>query len=200
MDFSHEIVSVIKNHPNISRGIHLPLQSGSDKILKKMNRKYTISHYYNIVDIITKELGEFGLSTDLITGFPGETEEDFKETLNAVKNIRFDEAFMYAFSPRTGTPAAEIEKPLSKTEKQDRLSQLITVQRKISLEKLESRIDKKETVIAGRVSKRSNKELLGRTRFNHPVVFKGDQIDLGKEISVEIKGIKRSTLIGEKII
>lgn len=200
MDFPPEIVNVIKNHPNISKGIHLPLQSGSDKILKNMNRKYTISHYNNIVDIIKKELGEFGLSTDLITGFPGETEEDFKDTLNAVKNIRFDEAFMYAFSPRTGTPAAEIEKPLSKTEKQDRLSQLITVQRKISLEKLRSRIDKKETVIAAKTSKRSNEELLGRTGLNHPVVFKGNLNDIGKEILVEIKGIKGSTLIGEKII
>ncbi len=200
MDFSSEIVDVIKNHPNISRGIHLPLQSGSDKILKKMNRKYTISHYYNIVDIITKELGEFGLSTDLITGFPEETEEDFKETLKAVKTIRFDEAFMFAYSPRIGTPAAEIAEPLSREEKLKRLQQLITLQRKISLEKLRSRIDKKETVIASRTSKRSDEELLGRTGLNHPVVFKGNVNDIGKEILVEIRGIKGSTLIGEKII
>lgn len=200
MDFAPEIVKVIKNHPNISRGIHLPLQSGSDRILKKMNRKYTLSHYYNIVDIIAKELGEYALSTDLITGFPGETEEDFKGTLRAVEKIRFDEAFMYAFSPRIGTPAAEITELLSRTEKLERLSQLITVQRKISLEKLRLRIDKKETVIAEKVSKRSHKEILGRTGLNHPVVFKGDLSDIGKEISIEIRNIKGSTLLGEKII
>ncbi|MFA5518411.1 MAG: tRNA (N6-isopentenyl adenosine(37)-C2)-methylthiotransferase MiaB [Spirochaetota bacterium] len=200
MDFSPEIVDVIKNHPNISRGIHLPLQSGSDKILKEMNRKYTISHYYNIVDIITKELGEFALSTDLITGFPDETDKDFKETLKAVKNIKFDEAFMFAYSPRTGTPAAEIAEPLSREEKLERLKQLITLQRKISLEKLRLRIDKKETVIASKTSKKSNEELLGKTGLNHPVVFKGNVDDIGKEILVEIRGIKGSTLIGEKII
>jgi len=198
MDFSPEIISVIKDHEHISRGIHLPLQSGSDRILEAMNRKYTLSHYYKIVDVIKNKLSEFALTTDLITGFPGESEKEFQETLNAVEKIRFDEAFMYSYSPRSGTPASEMKELLNRDEKIDRLNQLITLQRKISLEKLRSRINKKETVIGEKVSKRSDEEIMGKTRFMHPVVFKGELSDIGREICIEIRDVKGSTLIGEK--
>ena len=198
MDFSPEIIGVIRDHENISRGIHLPLQSGSDRILEAMNRKYTLAHYYRIVDELTKELPEFALSTDLITGFPGESEKDFEDTLHAVEKIRFDEAFMYSYSPRSGTPAAEMTELLSRDEKIARLNKLITLQRKISLEKLRSRIDKKEIVIAEKISKRSNEEIMGKTRLMHPVVFKGGPELIGREICIEIRGVKGSTLVGEK--
>ncbi len=198
MDFSPEIISVIRDHEHISRGIHLPLQSGSDRILEAMNRKYTLSHYYRIVDVIRKELSEFALTTDLITGFPGESEKEFQETLNAVEKIRFDEAYMYSYSPRSGTPAWEMRELLNREEKIERLNQLITLQRKISLEKLRSRINKKEIVIGEKVSKRSDQEIMGKTRFMHPVVFKGELSDIGREICIEIRDVKGSTLIGEK--
>ena len=198
MDFSPEIIGVIRDHEHISRGIHLPLQSGSDRILKAMNRKYTLAHYYRIVDAIKTELSEFALSTDLITGFPGESEKEFEETLKAVEKIRFDEAFMYSYSPRSGTPASEMKELLNRDEKIDRLNQLITLQRKISLEKLRSRINKKEIVIGEKVSKRSDQEIMGKTRFMHPVVFKGELSDIGREIRIEIRDVKGSTLIGEK--
>ncbi len=199
MDFSNEIVEVIKDHENISKGIHLPLQSGSDRILSMMNRKYNMDHYLKIIDYISKELPDFALSTDLITGYPGETEEDFTATLKAVEKIRFDEAFMYAYSPRSGTPAAAQKELLSKKEKIDRLNQLITLQRKISLEKLKLRIHKKETVIAEKISKRSSSEIMGKTDLAHPLVFKGDKNDIGRKIIIEVREIKGSTLIGEKI-
>ena len=102
MDFEPEIIEVIKEHDNISKSIHLPLQSGSDSILKAMNRKYSIKDYFKIIETINKNLKDFSISTDLIVGFPGETEEDYKNTLDAVMKIRFDEAFMYAYSPREG--------------------------------------------------------------------------------------------------
>lgn len=199
MDFSREIVSVIKNHSNISRGIHLPLQSGSDRILGMMNRKYNMAHYLKITEFIAEELPDYALSTDLITGYPGETDQDFNETLKAVEKIRFDEAFMYAYSPRSGTPAADEKELLSRKEKIDRLNQLISLQRKISLEKLKLRINKKESVIAEKLSKRSSSEIMGKTDLAHPVVFKGDINDIGRKIEIEVRDIKGSTLCGEKV-
>lgn len=199
MDFNSGIIDVIKDNSNISRSIHLPLQSGSDPVLKAMNRKYTIADYYRIVDTMKSRLDDFAVSTDLIVGFPGETEDDFRNTLKAVTDIRFDEAFMYAYSPREGTPAHAIEERLTRAEKIDRLNELIALQRKISLEKLESRINRIELVIAEKVSRKSANEVSGRTFLNHPVVFTGNSADIGKETRVEIIEVSGSTLVGKKI-
>lgn len=199
MDFSDEIISVIKNNSNIARSIHLPLQSGSDSVLKAMNRKYTIAGYNRIIDVMNKNLNDFSISTDLIVGFPGETESDFRNTLNAVTEIRFDEAFMYAYSPREGTPAASLNEELSRDEKISRLNELIALQRKISLEKLKTRINRIELAIAEKQSRKSANELAGRTFLNHPVVFTGDSADIGKETRVEIIEVSGSTLVGKKV-
>ncbi len=198
MDFNTEIIDVIINS-NISRSIHLPLQSGSDPVLKAMNRKYTISDYYRIFNTITAKLDDFSISTDLIVGFPGETEQDFYNTLKAVKEIKFDEAFMYSYSPREGTPACSIKEELTRAEKIERLNELITLQRKISLEKLMSRINRIEMVIAEKISRKSSAEVSGKTFLNHPVVFTGSKADIGKETRVEIIEVSGSTLIGKKI-
>ncbi len=199
MDFSTEIVRVMADHPNISRGIHLPLQSGSDSVLKRMNRKYTMKSYMDIIEAINRTLPDYAISTDLIVGFPGETEDQFNETLDAVKKIRYDEAFMYAYSPRKGTPSFKLEEKLSRNEKIDRLNRLISLQREISLEKLKSRIDKTENAIAERISKKSSEEISGKTSLNHPVVFRGDAGDLGRVIPLRITEVRGSTLFGEKI-
>ena len=199
MDFEPEIIEVIKEHDNISKSIHLPLQSGSDSILKAMNRKYSIKDYFKIIETINKNLKDFSISTDLIVGFPGETEEDYKNTLDAVMKIRFDEAFMYAYSPREGTPASMLKETLSREEKIERLKKLISIQRNISLEKLKARINKIEYVIGEKISKKSSQEITGKTFLNHPVVFKGSYDDIGKVISVNILSVKGTTLVGEKI-
>ncbi|MBP9042532.1 MAG: tRNA (N6-isopentenyl adenosine(37)-C2)-methylthiotransferase MiaB [Spirochaetes bacterium] len=199
MDFEPEIIEVIKEHDNISKSIHLPLQSGSDSILKAMNRKYSIKDYFKIIETINKNLRDFSISTDLIVGFPGETEEDYKNTLDAVMKIRFDEAFMYAYSPREGTPASMLKETLSREEKIERLKKLISIQRNISLEKLKARINKIEYVIGEKISKKSSQEITGKTFLNHPVVFKGSYDDIGKVISVNILSVKGTTLVGEKI-
>lgn len=199
MDFSSSIVDVIKDNSNISRSIHLPLQSGADQVLKRMNRKYTMSDYFRIIETLKLKLEDFALSTDLIVGFPGETEEDFRNTLKAVSEIKYDEAFMYAYSPRAGTPASSIKEELTKAEKIERLNELITLQRKISLEKLKSRINRIELVIAEKVSRKSDNEVSGKTFLNHPVVFTGNSTDIGKETRVEIIEVRGSTLIGKKI-
>jgi tRNA-2-methylthio-N6-dimethylallyladenosine synthase len=199
MDFNEEIIHVINDSTNISRGIHLPLQSGSDRILGAMNRKYTKSQYFSLVEKIHRIIPDYAISTDLITGFPGETEADFAETLDAVRKIKFDEAFMFSYSPRMGTPACSIKETISEKEKSARLHELISIQREISLEKLKSRLHNKETVIAEKVSKKSGSEVAGKTFLNHPVVFSGDTNDIGRETVVEIIEVRGSTLFGRKI-
>lgn len=199
MDFNSAIADVIKDNINISRSIHLPLQSGSDPVLKAMNRKYTLSDYYRIIDSLKSKLDDFSVSTDIIVGFPGETEENFRSTLKAVTDLRFDEAFMYAYSPRKGTPAYSIKEEITRVEKIDRLNELIALQRQISLEKRISRINRIELVIAEKLSRKSANEVSGKTFLNHTIVFNGSSADIGKESRVEIIEVKGSTLVGKKI-
>ncbi len=199
MDFTEETIHVIKESSNISRGIHLPMQSGSDRILSAMNRKYTMAHYYSIIEKIDRIIPDYAISTDLITGFPGETAEEFHETLEAIKKIKFDEAFMFSYSPRMGTPSYSIKETISEKEKASRLHELIYTQREISLEKLKKRVNNKELVIAEKVSKKSGSEVAGKTFLNHPVVFSGDINDIGRETVVEISEVRGSTLFGRKI-
>ena len=199
MDFTEDIIRVINDSNNISRGIHLPVQSGSDSVLKSMNRKYTSAHYYSIIEKIDNIISDYAISTDFIVGFPGETKDDFNATMELVNNIKFDEAFMFAFSPREGTPAYLLKDSVAENEKQARLEELISVQRKISLEKLKRRLNKQERVIADKISKRSDLEVSGKTFLNHPVVFTGDNNDIGKESIIEVDEVRGSTLFGRKI-
>ena len=198
-DFDDNIIKVIRDNPVISRSLHLPLQSGSDRIFKKMNRQYTMKHYMGIVETVERELDSYSLSTDLIVGYPGETAMDYDKTLDAVKTIRYDDAFTYAYSPREGTAAFNESEMLSKEEKMARLSGLIQVQRAISREKLESRINSSEDLIVEKISKKSSDEVMGKTFLNHPVVLPGNMKDIGKKLRVAITGIKGSTLYGKRI-
>jgi len=197
-DFIPEIVEVIRDHQNISRSIHLPLQSGSNRILSLMNRKYTLEQYLSIINHIENLLSEYALSTDIIVGFPGETEEEFQQTLKAVEQIRFDDAFMYAYSPREGTAAYALEEFLTRDEKIDRLNRLIALQRRISAEKLHSRKDHTEEIIIERLSKKSSHEVMGRTFLNHPVITPGREDEIGEKIPVKIREVRGSTLIGTR--
>ncbi len=198
-DFDENIIRVIRDNENIASAIHLPLQSGSDNILKLMNRKYNIKHYLNIVEKLEKLLDVYSISTDLIVGFPGETEEDYSATLDAVKAVRFDDAYMYAYSPREGTSAFNLEVTMSRSEKIDRLNKLIDLQRSISYEKLSSRLNLTEEMIVERISKRSDNEVMGKTFLNHPVITPGERSDIGKKIKIKITSVKGSTLYGKRI-
>ncbi len=197
-DFDENIIHVIRDNDNVSKSIHLPLQSGSDRILGQMNRKYTIDHYMNIVEEINKLLDVYSISTDLIVGFPGETEDDFNATLNAVKTARFDDAYTYAYSPREGTAAYKLEEEITGKEKIERLNELIKTQREIACKKLGARIDCSEEMIVERISKKSKTEVMGKTFLNHPVIIPGDRADIGKKITVKITEVKGSTLYGER--
>src|SRR5690606_5628725 len=112
--------------------LHLPIQSGSSNILKKMNRNYTREEYLNLVRRIRKEIPDIGLSTDIIVGFPGETDKDFSDTVDLIKQVKFDSAFMFAYSKRTGTPAARMGEQIDEETKKRRLEQLIKIQNAIS--------------------------------------------------------------------
>lgn len=199
-DFDLEIVNVIANNENLSRAIHLPLQSGSDRILEKMNRKYDLKHYMNIFSHIDNELKDYSISTDLIVGFPGETEDDYQATLEAVKTIKYDNAFMYAFSSRNGTKAATYAEQIPDTVKTDRLKNLIELHRAQAAKKMALRVGKEEQLFVERVSKKSDNEVMGKTLLDHPLIIPGDKNDLGKRIPVTISEIKGSTLYGKRIV
>jgi tRNA-2-methylthio-N6-dimethylallyladenosine synthase len=198
-DFAGDIIGVIKDHGNISRSIHLPLQSGSNRILALMNRKYTIEHYLKIIEKIDRVLDDYSISTDIIVGFPGETEEEFRQTLRAVEKIRFDDAFMYAYSPREGTSAFNLRESLTREEKIERLKTLIALQRDHSREKLKSRINHTEEIIVERISKKSADSVMGKTFLNHPVIIPGKLDDIGEKIKIRILGLRGTTLYGSRI-
>ncbi|HSV97517.1 MAG TPA: tRNA (N6-isopentenyl adenosine(37)-C2)-methylthiotransferase MiaB [Spirochaetota bacterium] len=198
MDFHDDIVRVVADHGNITRSIHLPLQSGSDRILVLMNRRYTMTRYNDIIEHLHKTLPDHAVSTDLIVGFPGETEKDYELTLDAVRRIRFDEAFMYAYSPREGTPSFALKEELGRAQKIERLKRLIEIQRAISREKLLARINRSEELIVEGRSRRSPGEYRGRTYLNHPAVLPGGPGDVGRKIRIVIKDVRGSTLYGER--
>ena len=198
-DFTAEIINVIRDYPVISRAIHLPLQSGSDAILKDMNRQYTMDHYMRIIEQIDSRLNNYSLSTDLIVGFPGERRDDFNATLAAVQKIKFDNAFMYAYSPRSGTPAWFLGDSIPRQKKIERLQELIAIQRDISREKMMRRIDCIEEVIIQRISKKSQSQVMGLTFLDHPVIMPGTVEDIGKKVTIKIDSLSGSTLQGQRI-
>lgn len=198
-DFTTELADVIFSHDNISKSIHLPLQSGSNNILKKMNRQYNFEHYQNIVNYIKNKNIPVGFSTDLIVGFPGESEKDFKDTIKAVKEFQYDEAFMYAYSPRVGTSAADSDNQVSEDIKKQRLTELINTQRLITENNLKKTIGTTENIIVESVSKRSDNEVIGKSWLNHSILIKGNYKDIGNIVKVKISGLRGATLTGEII-
>lgn len=130
-DLSKDVVDTIASFPKLSKEIHLPVQSGSNKILKLMNRKYTIEHYLEIVDYIKSKIKNVRLTTDLIVGFPGETEEDFNETVNLVKKVKFDGIFAYMYSVRTGTKAEKMENQVSQEIKNERVNKILNLEKEL---------------------------------------------------------------------
>ena len=199
-DFSEDTVRVIRDNPVISRGIHLPLQSGSDAILTRMNRRYTWAHYLTQVETIEKYLGtEAGITTDLIVGFPGETEADFQATLDAVTRVRFSDAFTYAYSPREGTAAAKFPDKIPYDEKIRRLNELIRVERDIIAQRRLERHGRDEKVIGEYINCKNTAEIVGRNELGQTVIFPGSSSDIGRVTIVRITEIKGSTLIGNVV-
>jgi tRNA-2-methylthio-N6-dimethylallyladenosine synthase len=198
-DFTDKLIEVIAQSKRVCNHFHLPVQAGSNKVLKAMNRGYTREQYLELVQKIESKFPEYSITTDLIVGFPGETEEDFQQTLDLVKKVRYDSAFTFAYSPRSGTPAAKMENQVSKEEKSSRLTRLIELQNEISKEKNLSLVGKVYPILVEGRSKTNKDYLSGRTTTNKLVNFPAPKdVDLtGQIVPVRIIQAQTWSLIGE---
>lgn len=195
-DLSDELIQVIKEYDNICNHIHLPVQSGSSKVLKEMNRHYTKEHYLELAEKIRREIPDVAITTDIIVGFPGETEEDFLETVDLVKNVKYESAFTFLYSPREGTKAATMENQIPEDVKHKRFDHLLDVLYPIVLDKNENCIGKTYKILVDEVSKNSEDYLTGRTEHFRLVHFKGDKSLIGKIVNVKIDSCKTFFLEG----
>jgi tRNA-2-methylthio-N6-dimethylallyladenosine synthase len=172
-DLSGRLIDFISSELKMMAHVHLPLQSGSNRILKKMGRDYSLEHYLSLVNNLRRSVPDVSLTTDLIVGFPSETGEEYKMTLDAVKSIGFDSAFMFRYSPRAGTKADRFEDDVPEEEKIHRLNGLIELQKKVAFEKNQSEVGKTRAVLVDGSSRRSKSVLKGKTEGNKTVLFDG---------------------------
>lgn len=199
-DLSEKLIATMANHLKICNHLHLPVQSGSDKILKLMNRKYTRSHYLNQIKSAREKIPGLGLYTDIIVGFPGETEQDFEDTVDLVQRSEFDGIFVFKYSPREGTAAHELEETLSEEQKVKRLQILNQVQDEITLKRNRQLIGSIQTILVeGRSKKSKPNQYMGRTDSNKIVVFEGDDSLVGSLLDVKIVAAEGRTVFGEII-
>jgi tRNA-2-methylthio-N6-dimethylallyladenosine synthase len=198
-DLSDGLIEVMATTEKVCEHIHLPMQSGNTTILEKMNRGYSFEHYINIISKLRTSIPNISISTDLIAGFPGETIYQFEDTLNAMKDIRFDFAFMFKYSVREGTAAANYREYVTEEEKLSRLDRMIELQSMITNEKYKEKIGQTVELYVEKISKKSEKELAGRTRDFKITVFPGDESLIGQFVSVKIIDATGWTLRGELI-
>jgi len=199
-DLSIEVIEVIAECDNICEQVHLPVQSGSTNLLNKMNRHYDREQYLELVKNIKNILPNVGLSTDIIVGFPGETEEDFAETLSLMEEVKFDLAFMYLYSKRKGTPADEMLDQVPDKIKHERFNRLIEVVNRTSKERNIEYVGKIVEVLVEGFSKNDKSKLTGRTRTGKLVNFEGNYKAIGELVSVQITNAHSFSLMGEEIL
>ena len=196
-DMSQKVLDIMSKHENICNYIHLPLQAGNNNVLKRMNRTYTKEDFIDLVDKIRKSLPKVGISTDIIVGFPGETEIEFQETLDVMKKVKFDSAYTFKYSSRPGTKAAEFDDHLEESEKQDRLEKVIDLQRKHTLFQNKKYIENIEMVLVEKESKKSIRHWAGRTDSNKWVIFDKSNTNIGDIVPVLISSVKGITRQGK---
>ena len=198
-DITIELLDIMARYDNICNSIHLPLQSGSDRILKRMNRTYTSDHFINIVRKIREILPSAGISTDIIVGFPGESEKDFSDTINVMEKVNFDSAFTFKYSPRNGTKASGYEDQINEDIKQKRLEQIISLQKSHTILRNQSYLGKIENVLIEKQSKRNIGKWAGRTDSNKWVIFDKDHASIKDIVPVLIMEARGITLHGKII-
>ena len=199
-DMSEETIIVISKYPNLCKHIHLPVQSGSSRILKLMNRKYTREWYLERIALIRKYIPDCGISTDMFTGFHSETEEDHRETLSLMREVGYDSAFMFKYSERKGTFASKnLPDDVPEEVKLRRLQEMIDLQMELSLESNKRDIGKEFEVLVEGYSKRSKEQLSGRTSQNKVVLFENQGQKVGDLVRVKIKEASAITLVGDII-
>lgn len=204
-DLSMKLLETMASHDNICKYIHLPLQSGSDRILKLMNRLYTVKQYMEVMKTARSMMPDIGLSTDIISCFPGETEDDHRLTLDAIREVRYDGAFTFLYSPRENTKAYLMDWSFPEEVRKRRLDEIITLQREISFDINKSLIGKVKTILVESRSKKSDEQFLGRTDCNKSVIIPGKfvsdsytmDISAGDIVDVEVRKANSATLFGE---
>lgn len=198
-DLSDRLIDVMAECDKVCEHLHLPLQSGSSRILKLMNRKYTKEGYLSLVEKLKNKIPNIRLTTDIIVGFPGETEEDFQHTLDVVEKVRYDSAFTFLYSVRQGTPAANMEEQIDRKTKQDRFNRLLERINQISAEINQNYLNKIVEVLVEGPSKTNPDRLMGRTRGNKLVNFDGSENLIGESVQVQIIETKTFFLNGNVI-
>ena len=196
-DMSDELLQIMANYPNICKHIHLPLQSGSNKVLKLMNRKYTREWYLNRIEAIKKHIPDCGITTDVFAGFCGETESDHQDTLDMMRQVKYDAAFTFKYSERPGTHAAKhLNDDVPEEVKITRLNEIMALQQTLSKESNKKDVGKTFEVLAESFSKRSKEHLFGRTSQNKVVVFPKENVQQGEYVHVTIESYSAATLKG----
>ena len=198
-DFSDELIEVLRNTKNVCHYLHLPVQSGSSRILKLMNRGYTKEDYLTLIRKVKDAVPDIAITTDIIVGFPGETEEDFLETIDLVKQVEFDNAFSFVYSKRNGTPAATMPDDVTLDEKKERLQRLNQVLAEYSLKHNQAYLNQEVEVLVEGVSKNNLNTLSGRTESSKTVIFAGDPSLIGQYVKVKITEVQTWILKAELI-
>jgi len=196
-DVTEELLDVMSAHNSICNSIHFPLQAGSDNVLKRMNRTYTKKHFLKQIEMMRKKIPTIGISTDIIVGFPGESEVDFQETLDVMNEVRFDSAYTFEYSARPYTKAVEYKNQISEIEKQNRLDRLIRLQKKHTLIQNKKLIGTTQTVLVEKESKKSQFHWAGRTDTNKWVIFPKEKSQIKQLVTINIMNATGSTLHGE---
>lgn len=196
-DLSDELIEVMGKSKKVCRHLHLPLQSGSSRILKAMNRHYDKEQYLSLVEKIRRAVPDIALTTDLIVGFPGETEEDFLETMDVVEQVGYESAFTFIYSKRTGTPAASMEEQISEDIVKDRFERLLKSVQSIAAKKAELYTGKTEPVLVEEVNEQDQMLVSGRLSSNFMVHFPGTEEMIGKIVNVTLKECKGFYFYGE---
>lgn len=193
-DLTDDLIKAIKECDKVCKHVHLPVQAGSNNVLSRMNRKYTKEHYLNLVEKLKKAVPDIAITTDIIVGFPGETEEDFLETIDIVKKVQYDSAFTFLYSVREGTEAAKMENQVPDEVKHERFDKLLDVLYPIVLERNQQCIGKVFPVL---VESAENDKLTGRTEHFRLVHFKGSNALIGEIVNVRITNVKTFHMEGE---
>lgn len=195
-DMSRDLIRTMSRLGKVCEHLHMPAQSGSDQILKRMRRGYTAGYYRDLISYARELIPHIAVASDFIVGFPGETDEDFQRTVRLMEDIRFHNCFIFKYSPRTGTKAADLEDDVANEIKRARNMRLLELQKGISLEENKKLIGREVQVLVEGASKADSNKLSGRTRQNHIVVFRGSREFVGKLVDVLIHDVTDLTLYG----
>jgi len=196
--YTSELLEILMSEQKIAPHVHLPAQSGSNSVLKKMKRQYTREAYLSIVQSLRSFNPFYGITTDIICGYPGETEAEFEETLSLLQEARFDSAFMFAYSPREGTPSASEEELITESEKKSRLQRVIDLQHSITLERAKLMLGRQERILLEKPSRRNSSEWVGKTgNFKKVIIPALPDFREGMYVECVIEGVKGHTLWGK---